>query len=150
MHSQQQIPEPPDAPFGNNAAVPTTTPAPYYLQKHHDHRSRTEKQQRRLQLALFVKSLLKTLKEENEIRLHQQVRMVISMCTRGHKLMGFSGPPLEDILEAYLRPFVGESNWQRATHLQRHYLDRKCRRQKVTSSYSSVTGGVIRRRIVPI
>ena len=84
----------------------------------------SEKQERRKLLILLVKIILKSLKEDGEILLHQQVRMVVSMVIRGHKLTqeAFGGRPLEEILESHLRPLVGESKWERAKHLQHHYL----------------------------
>ena len=106
----------------------------------HPATSSIEKQQRRMQLALFIKILLKSLRDENEILLHQQVRMVVSMVIRGHKLTGTSDRPLEDTIESHLRPLVGESHWNHTKVLQNYYLRNRqrysCSRRSVGSHFN--------------
>jgi hypothetical protein len=87
--------------------------------------SRRLKTNQRALFALFIKILLKTLKRSGEDMLVQQVRAVVSTCTRRNRMGDLHFSPLEEVLELYLQQMVGEAHWQKARHLQRAYLERR-------------------------
>ena len=86
-----------------------------------------KRRQQRMLFAMFIKILLKYLAESDKEVLCQQVRSVISTCTKRNRMGDPNFWPLEDVLEAHLREMVGEAHWQRAKRLQRHYMERKKR-----------------------
>jgi len=72
---------------------------------------------RRDRFAVFVKILLKVLKESGDFALLDSVKQTILVCTRGNQAGDPNFTPLADITSRLLQSIVGKAQWQRAEGL---------------------------------
>ena len=72
---------------------------------------------RRDRFAVFVKILLKVLKESGDLVLLDSVKQTILVCIRGNQAGDPNFTPLADITSRLLQSIVDETQWQRAEGL---------------------------------
>jgi hypothetical protein len=75
---------------------------------------RSRRNCRRDRFAVFIKILLKVLKESGHFALLDSVKQIILVCTRRNQAGDPNFSPLADTTSRLLQSVVGEAQWQRA------------------------------------
>ena len=99
-----------------------------------DHQKRTQpvKAFNRTRMLLFVKILLKCIKNSGNSLLHQQVKSIISTCVATNKLQDARfRQPLCFVLDMYLREVVPVSVWERAERYQNAFYEKQQEKRRI-------------------
>ena len=96
----------------------------------HQKRAQPVKAFNRTRMLLFVKILLKCIKNSGNSLLHQQVKSIISTCVATNKLQDARfRQPLCFVLDMYLREVVPVSVWERAERFQNAFYEKQQEKQ---------------------
>jgi hypothetical protein len=108
--------------------VSTSTPPSSPAEK--DHRSQDEAslRERRVEFALFLKVLLRCLKNSQQTSVLRQTRLVVFAFIRGHSRGDPAFDPLEKAIEFQLKRLIDEKTWDQAKRYTRYYLNTRQRR----------------------